>query len=436
MNLPLTPSGGLACAAFVGIDWADEKHDVCELSAAGDKPHRETIPQDAEAIAAWVARLRIQFGGRPVAVCLKQARGPLLYALMQYELLVLFPINPAQLASYRAAFVPSGAKDDLSDAELLARFVKEHHERLRAWRPDDETTRGLRLMTEQRRNWVQQRVDLENQLRQRLKESYPLALSLLGQGDLSSAAFLDLLAKFPTQAELQRASPKQLEKWLPKRRRRADDPPPEEALRARIAELRKAAPLTKDRAILDHARLVIVHVVESIRTLKKAVAECDAKIAELFAQHPDRAIWDSVDGAGKALAPRLAAAFGSDRDKFATAADLQNLSGIAPITRASGKTKVVLKRWACPKFLRQTFHELAHHSIRCSRWAAAYVAMRKAAGVDYQTIVRALAFKWIRILFRCWKLREPYDEARHLARLQTTGSPLLRFLAPEPQPNP
>jgi len=139
-------------------------------------------------------------------------------------------------------------------------------------------------------------------------------------------------------------------------------------------------------------------------------------------------------GAGKALAPRLAAAYGTDRDKFQSAQDMQQLSGIAPVTRASGKTKVAYMRWGCPKFLRQTFHEFARCSIKFSRWAKAYVAMRNASGHRYQETVRALAFKWQRVLFQCWKTRQPYDEDRYLQRLHASGSKIIQFLPPNPVP--
>ena len=125
-------------AAFVGIDWADAEHAVCLL--AGDAAEHATVAQAADALDQWVAALRQRFGGRPVAICLEQSRGALLYALMKYDGLVLFPLNPKQLAKYREAFYPSGAKDDPTDAELLACFVREHHARLRAWRPKFLTT--------------------------------------------------------------------------------------------------------------------------------------------------------------------------------------------------------------------------------------------------------------------------------------------------------
>lgn len=418
-------------AACVGLDWEDKAHSVCLLPAGGGAAQQYDVKHDFEGISAWVADLRHRFGGQCVAVCLEQSRGALIYALMQYEFLILYPINPKQLSDYRAALYPSGAKSDPNDAELLARFLREQHDKLRAWHPEDAITRGLRLMSEQRRKWVQDRVAQTNELRQRLKESYPLALELCN-GDLWSESFLDLLEKFPSQHELQRASPKQLEKWLPKKHRKADDPPAEELLRERIAAVRKARSLTADRAILEHARMAVANLVLMIRVLNRAIAETEAKIAALFAEHPDAAVFRSFPGAGEALAPRLAAAYGTDRGKFRGAEDMQQLSGIAPVTRASGKTRSVHMRWACPKFLRQTFHEFAQASVRYSCWANAYVAMRKAAGHRYQEIIRSLAFKWQRILTRCWKNRQPYDEFRYIERLRESGSKLIAYLPPKP----
>lgn len=420
-------------AAFIGLDWEEKAHSICVLLPAGGRAQQAEVNHDPEAIGEWVAGLRQQFDGKPVAICLEMSRGGLVYALMHYDFLTLYPINPKQLSDYREALYPSGSKSDPNDAELLARFLRDHNDKLRAWRPDDALTRELRLMTEQRRNWVEDRVARTNELLQRLKESYVLALDFCG-GDLHSEAFLALLARFPSQEELQRASPKQLAKWLPKKRRKADDPPEEDVLRERIAAVRKATPLTTDRAVLGHARIVVANLVIMIRALNQAIAEADAKIAKLFAEHPDAPIFGSLPGAGTALAPRLAAAYGTDRDKFQGAEDIQQLSGIAPVTRASGKTKVVLMRWACPKFLRQTFHEFALASARFSRWAKAYVAMRTAEGHRYQEIIRGLAFKWQRIITRCWKNHQPYDEHRYLQRLRDTGSRLIDYLPKQPEP--
>ena len=132
---------------------------------------------------------------------------------------------------------------------------------------------------------------------------------------------------------------------------------------------------------------------------------------ELARVHPDYALMNSFPGAGSALAPRLIAAMGSQRERYQTAQEIQCYSGIAPVVASSGQQRWVHWRWACPKFLRQTFHEWALHSIPYCPWAREYYEQQRAKGKRHNTVIRALAFKWIRILFRCWKERTPYTEA-------------------------
>jgi len=417
--------------AFVGVDWADAEHAICLLD--NDAPmERATVAQNAAALDEWVAGLRQRYDGRLVAVCLEQSRGALIYALMKYDGLVLFPINPKQLAKYREALYPSGAKDDPTDAELLARFVREHHPRLRAWKPDDALTRSLRLLTEARRDWVDERTAAGNRLQQHLKEVYPLALELMGK-QAYGERFLTLLAKFPTQRELQRASPRKLVEYLTKLRCALGDPPADPRQDPRVIALRQAKPLVSDEAVLRNGHLAIKHLVGQLRQLNKTIKEYEQEIAELVEQHPDAKLFASFEGAGEALVPRLIAAFGTDRERYASAVDLQQLSGTAPIQKRSGKSCVVLARFACPKFLRQTFHEFAKCSLFSSHWAQAYHAMLRHKGHSYHSAIRALAFKWIRILFRCWQTRELYNDARHLKQLQLKKSPLLAFLPPQPE---
>lgn len=121
-------------------------------------------------------------------------------------------------------------------------------------------------------------------------------------------------------------------------------------------------------------------------------------------------------------------ALGDDRSRFPTAESLQTASGIAPLTRQSGKTKFVSSRWACSKFMKQTFHEYAGLSISESKWAAAYYKQQRDKGKSTQMARRALAFKWKRIIHRCWQTGEPYDEQRYIARLKATGSPLIALM--------
>src|SRR5580704_14704171 len=141
------PIGTPQVAAYVGIDWADQKHDVV-LRSVDDpaKAEHQVIKSEINALNDWIAQVHERFGAKgQVLVCLEQSRGALIYQLMAYELFELYPINPSQLAKYRKTFFSSGAKDDQPDADLLSELVMCHRARLKAWKPDDQLTRELAL---------------------------------------------------------------------------------------------------------------------------------------------------------------------------------------------------------------------------------------------------------------------------------------------------
>ena len=165
-------------------------------------------------------------------------------------------------------------------------------------------------------------------------------------------------------------------------------------------------------------------IVQLVRTLLAGIADLDESIEEAAAAHPDFFIFESLPGSGPVLAPRLLAAFGSQRDRYRNADEVQTYSGIAPVIEKSGKKQWIHFRWACPKFLRQSFHEWAGHTIGYSVWARSYYRQQRSKGVDHHAAVRSLAFKWIRIIFRCWQDRVAYDESKYLAALARRGSPL------------
>jgi transposase len=409
-------------AAFVGIDWADEEHAVCLHAADGAKLEESTVRQKAEDLENWALALRDRFGGRPIAVCLEQSRGALVYALMKYSFLALFPVNPKQSARFREVLSPSGHKDDPLDAQALCLLVERHRDRLRPWRPDDAVTQELRLLTEARRGWVDQRTARCNELQQHLKEIYPLALELAGRRVYASSLLM-LLKRFPSQRELCRASDGQLTRYLRPLCRCSETAPDQ-----RIVSIRAAVAPVTNEAVLSAGSLAIIHLVNVIIQLNQAVDAYDRRIATVMAKHPEAEFFAGLPGAGESMAPRLAAAFGTDRERFESADQVATWSGIAPQMKKSGKTCIVCQRWMCPKFLKQTFHEFARCSIRQSAWAGACYRMLLKSGHKHNAAVRALAFKWIRILFRCWKDRIPYDEDVHLRSLRQSNSPVLAFL--------
>ena len=175
-------------------------------------------------------------------------------------------------------------------------------------------------------------------------------------------------------------------------------------------------------------RLYTLVLAEQLRVTLQAIRRFDDEIAQLAPQHPDYQLFSALPGAGPSLAPRLLVAFGENRQRFTSAADLQQYSGVAPVTERSGRKHWVHWRWHCPKFLRQTFVEWAAQTINKSYWAGAYYRQQRAKGCKRQVALRALAFKWIRIVYRCWQTNTPYDETVYLKALERRGAPLLKPL--------
>ncbi len=198
-------------------------------------------------------------------------------------------------------------------------------------------------------------------------------------------------------------------------------------LERRMTAIKSAVPLTTDAAIIMPYRLQAMTLVAQLEVALVAIRGYDDEIAALAPQHPDYGLFSTLPGAGPSLAPRLLVAFGEQRERFANAAALQKYAGIAPVTERSGQKHWIHWRWQCPTFLRQTFVEWAAQTINKSYWAGLYYYQQRAKGSSYQAAVRALAFKWIRILYRCWATRTPYDEAKYLKTLQQRGSPLLKM---------
>jgi transposase len=408
------------------MDWADQKHAICLIQVDTQTPELDSLDQEPEAIDRWVADLQQRFPNQKIAVCLEQKRGPLIYALMRFDCLILVPINPKQLARFREALGPSGAKDDPTDATMLAEFFIKHGDRLRPWYPDDVATRKIRLLAEDRRSLVDERTALTNRLKDRLKQYFPLAMLVTGDRIYGNLA-CQLLQRYPTLETLQAASDEELTQFY-----RRQQSYRQSLIDERLQKIRRAKPLTTDQAIVDSSVLIVHALVAQILVLNHAIEQYDASLAALMKTHQDADLFTSFPGAGKALAPRLLAAMGSDRDRLQDAREIQQMSGVAPVTKRSGKSKVVHRRWACNRFLLQTFHEFAAHSIKHSQWAKAYYEMLRARGKKHQAVVRALAFKWIRIIFRCWKTRAHYDELTYIAALLKQQSPIVKYLTSKP----
>ena len=404
--------------AFVGIDWADTKHDVCIQGAGCEHREFDIIAHKVERIDEWVQSLHRRFGG-PIAVAVELSKGPIVYALQKYDFLVIFPVNPSTLAKYREAFQPSRAKDDPTDAELAVDLILRHPERFKSLQPQSVEMRMLASLVEKRRNLVDDKIRITNRLRVALKQYYPQILEWFDHID--TRLFCDFLTRWPTLIQARRARRNTLKTFFDQHNMRF-----EHLLEERLVAIKSASPLTLDDAVIVPHRLQALILVEQLRVMLDAIKRFDEEIERVAKQHADYALFSSLPGAGPNLAPRLLVAFGEQRERYKTAADLQKYSGVAPVTERSGKKHWVHWRWQCPTFLRQTFVEWAAQTINKSFWAGQYYRQQRAKGCTYQAAVRALAFKWIRIVFRCWQSRTPYNESAYLKALERRGSPLLK----------
>ena len=409
-------------AAFVGIDWADTKHDICLQVATSEEREFAVVPHRADAIEAWVGSLRHRFEGQPVAVGLELAKGPLVYALQKYDFVVLFPIHPSTLAKYREAFTPSHAKADPTDAELALELLVRHRAKLKALKPQSVAMRMLLRLVEQRRRLVGDKNRISNRLTDALKQYFPDVLEWFADKD--TPLFCDFLSRWPTLKQLQRARRATLRSFFHEHHVRSQS-----RIDERIHAIKSATPLTDDLAVIRPNQLLVLALVEQLRVTLQAIERFDAEIAAVSQTLPDYALFRALPGAGATLAPRLLVAFGEQRERYGSAAELQRYAGIAPVTESSGKKHWVHWRLQCPTFLRQTFVEWAGATIPRSFWAAAYYRQHRDKGSTHQAAVRALAFKWIRILYRCWQTRTPYDESTYLNALKHRGSPLLTSIA-------
>jgi len=417
-------------AATIGLDWADRKHDLWICPAGQSKAEHLRLEQKPEALHEWVAKLRARFPNRRVAVAIETSRGPVISALMAYDFIVLFPVNPKALKDYRAAFCVSGAKDDRTDAMLLEELVRLHRDKLNVLEPDTELTRKLAGLVENRRHLVDERTRLVNQQHSTLKTYFPLALDLL-EDQMNTLLAAEFLLRWPSLAALQKETPKVLRAFFYKHNSRNA-----KRIEQRIQAVPTAKPLTTDAAIIEPACALVSARAAMLRPLLKAIQHLDKAIAQAMDQHPDAAIFRSFPGAGPALAPRLLVAFGTNRQRFASAAEVAQFYGIAPVVQQSGNSKTVHVRYRCPKFGRQSFHENAACALKKEPWARCYYQAHKKKHDDkHHPACRALAFKLTRIYFACWRDKRTYQSDLYVQALQKNGSPLHKALKTQSSPS-
>ena len=399
--------------ATVGLDWADQKHDVFVRFANGDS-YRRKIDSRPEAIQEWLLELRSTCAEAKIAIALEQRRGALFYHLCTHlSWIDLYPINPHSLASFRQTFFSSRAKDDPVDSQLLEELLRTHPERLRSYQPEPTAERKLDQYCRHRRSLRDLATKTELKLISTLKQYFPLAVNLFADVGLKSEIALNFLSRWPTLEELHRAKAQTVRSFFYAHNSRSQS-----LIEKRLQLIAQAHPVTDDLALIEPLVLTSKCLVTQLRQFNQAISQFDQKIRELFKSHPDHFLFESLPGAGEQLAPRLFAVFGSNRSRWADATDIQKYSGIAPVVERSGKSLWVHRRLARPIFVCQTFHEFAQQSTHRCSWADQFYRRQRQRGKSHHSAIRALAFKWIRIIYACWKANKPYDESFYVQALE------------------
>jgi Transposase/Transposase IS116/IS110/IS902 family len=410
-------------SALVSIDWADQEHEYAIRRQPNEVREKGKVEHSPEALTEWVMELRKRFPSGSIAICVEQARGALVYFLMRFDFIVLYLINPLTLSKFREALYPSGPKDDPRDTDLLLDLLEKHRDKLRKWNPEPECVRKIDLLNQHRRTIVDDITRLTNRLTACLKGYYPQALALAG--NLNTVQACDFLEKWPSLPLLKNAELQQIESFYRKHNCRST-----KKISERLAMIKNAIEITDDPAICSVYQMTVKSLVGQLRALLESLEQFNNELANTFEQYPEKDFYQALPGAGPILQPRLAAFFGLNRSKWDQASELQSFSGVAPVTEQSGKFyRWVHWRVACPKFIRQSLVEFANHSRAKSLWAAAYYKSQRDKQKSHQAALRALAYKWLRILFRCWKNSTVYNEQLYLAALEKHNSPLIKLIA-------
>jgi hypothetical protein len=395
-------------SVVIGLDWADRTHVCCLVGRDGVARQTVEVGASAEVFGLWLESVEQRYPEGKILVAIERSEGAVVEMLLSRRRFAVVPVNPVVLHRFRQAFAPSGAKNDPGDAALLGEIVLTHPERFDTMEPSDELLTELSGLVRERRHWVNMRTSLVEQLIAVLKKYYPQALVLLGE-TIGSPMTLAFLQRWPDLPSAVRAKWSTLERFY-----RHHHSGREVVLQRRQELLRTARSVSDKESYLRSFRLHMLAIVRQLAAVQTSITQFDESIAALYARAPGHEVIDSLPGAGPVLAPRLwVACAGEGAQPNATSMQLK--SGIAPVQQQSGNSNVVRFRWARPHFVHQTWTEFAYHSIKTCAWARDYYHTRTARGDGMGTILRSLAFKWIRIVARLWRDRASYNEAYFLA---------------------
>jgi transposase len=397
--LPEDPPNGVTG----GLDWARDDHAVSVVDARGREIYRHTVEHSAAGLAELVDVLA-RAGAQEVAI--ERPDGPVVDALLAAGMTVVV-ISPNQVKNLRGRYGSAGNKDDRFDAFVLADTLRTDRARLAPLTPDSPATITLRRTCRARKDLVNHRVALANQLRAHLRNAFPGAVGLFAEID--SPISLAFLTRFDTQDRADWLSPKRLGAWLASVAYSGRTDPA--VLHAHLSGAPRGA-TGHDGTAQAHITHALIAV---LATLVEQIKVLSGQIDQQLAAHTDQHIFTSLPRSGRVRAARLLAEIGDCRARFPTPESLSCLAGVAPSTRQSGKLRSVGFRWACDKQLRDAVTDFAGDSRRANPWAADLYKKAIDRGHDHPHAVRILARAWLFVIWHCWQDSTAYDPAKHKA---------------------
>jgi transposase len=403
-------------AYYVGVDWAAEVHAVCVLNHHGKIVTSFPVAHSAEGIAALVARLARLGAAEEIPVGIERPNGRLVDLLLEAGHPVV-PVSPNAIKTWRDGEVLSGAKSDAGDAAVIAEYLRLRAHRLRVVPGYSAETKALRTVVRTRDDLVQMRVAATNQLAAVLDAHWPGAKAIFA--DIESPIALAFLTRYPTAAAARHLGEKRLAAFLVKHSYPGRRPAAE-----LLTRLRHAPTGTPDDTLTEAVRDAVLAMVAVLTALGAALKDLDRSVAAHLGEHPDGPIFTSLPRSGQINAAQVLAEWGDVREAYDRPDAVAALAGVTPVTKESGKHRAVHFRWACNKRFRRAITIYADNSRHASPWAAKIYNDARAAGKDHTHAIRVLARAWIRVIWRCWQDRVPYDPALHGGANKINTQPL------------
>jgi transposase len=399
-----------AAEVFAGLDWATRAHAVCIIDAAGRVLERFEVTHDRDGLAEL--RRRLARCGSRVRIAIERPSGLIVDALVDAGHQV-FPIHPNAVKASRPRYRSHGAKSDASDAYLLADLLRTDGHRWAPLSPQSDSIRALRALVRARDDLVASRIALANQLRTTLEAFWPGAASIFAAVD--SPIGLAFLRRYASPAKAARLSEAQLARFL-----RAQHYSGHRNASQLLARLRSAAPGHASELTAAAMADVVLALVAVLKPLLKQLAAITARIERFVESLPDGQIIMSFPRAGRVCAAQILAEMGDVRERYPSDDRLAAEAGVVPLTYESGKTRCVGFRWTCNHRLRRAITTLADNSRHANLWARGIYMAARQRGCDHPHAIRILARAWLRVLWRAWFDRKPYNPTLHLGAVNAS----------------